>query len=476
MKKTILLFTLALSILLLVSCSSYYEEHIDNIMERSVPLTRSSESSSIDDMGYNIDFQLLTKYLRLSGKSKRQHNVTPLVADGEVLAYCVQYDDGWDIISGDKRCAPVMITSDSGICNISDQDIQGLLDYIKGVRSSNSRDIIPIWRFLSSEQGDGDSVLLTKGGGSESYTIGMWRAIDTILVDEVTEIPHIIQSHWSQGSPWNKFAPYINGNQVSIGSLAVAAGQIIHHYRKNNHQNVAFPTFALPGIDSTDFSTDVNPNYKDALRWATMPLDSNGVNTDHVATMLVYLEQEVLGFGYESVTPSYYIDSITNPFPWGKLYCSIYNGYDFDGIYYGLLNGSPACVCSSVGYSLYSYIIDRYRRTDTYYEITCIWDPDYIVSEEEYYANDPQMFIESASGDEKTFTKSLITYTYWGMNWGMDDSSYDNRFYLSRSYNAGGMDDAGYFPSSVYVNPPYWDMSLGKTRTVNRIYCRFRNM
>ena len=126
----------------------------------------------------------------------------------------------------------------------------------------------------------------------------MWRAVDTVLVDEVVEIPHIVQAHWSQDTPWNDCMRYIGVDvQEAVGSFTVAAGQIIHHYRKVNPRGVEFPTGAYPGIDSTDFSTDLNPDYKDALRWSSMPLDTNGANTRYVAIMLAYLEQDVMKFG-----------------------------------------------------------------------------------------------------------------------------------------------------------------------------------
>ena len=55
-------------------------------------------------------------------------------------------------------------------------------------------------------------------------------------------------------------------------------------------------------------------------------------------------------------------------------------------------------------------------------------------------------------------------------------TNYNNRFYMSRSYNAGGYDDAGYIPSSDHINVPYWDMSIGRTSTVRRIYTDFRSL
>lgn len=474
MRKTISFVTLVLGILMFTSCSSHYEE-INDVVDMAVPLTKASGEIADNDGYYSVDIKLINKYLRLSGKDVAQPSIIPLQLNGNVLAYCVQYNIGWEIISGDIRCAPVVMSSETGVFNESDSDVQGVLGYINEYRTANSDVVNPVWKLLLRQDSTSNNKNMTRiGGGPEAFTIGMWRVVDTVLVDEVEEIPHIIQSHWTPNSPWNAFSPYKNGTQRSIGSLAVAAGQILHHYRRIDAKNVKFPVAAYPTSDSTDFSTEANASAQDAARWATMPLTADGPNTDHVAIMLIYLEQEVMGFVDELRYSPSYLDSIGNPFDWGKLPHSRYNGYNFDEIYYSLLNGDPVCLYASGGGTSYSaYIIDRYRIATTSYELLCRWDPEYIVSEEEYYANDPERFIESASGDEKIFTKNLITYTYWGMNWGCENTNYDGRFYMAKSYNAGGRDDAGIIPSNTHINNPYWDMPHGTTGRVYRMYYDF---
>ena len=465
------------------SCSSHYDE-IDEVVDQSVILTKSANGTSTSiDVIYDVDLKLLKKYLRLSGKDKKQHSIQPLQLDGSILAYCIQYEEGWEIISADKRCAPVMISSEMGVCNVEDFDVQGVLEHINNVRKNNSENIIPTWEIIQSNGKHSNMRALTRGGGSEeSFTIGMWRVIDTVLVEEVEEIPHIIKANWDQGEPWNNCMRYIGMDMhAELGSLTVAAGQIIHHYRKTNPMSLGFPIEAYPSTVRTGFNTDLNPHEVDATRWPLMALNENDQDTASVAIMLTYLEQEIMGLGVDPDNNSYNIDGNNCPFSWGNLLYDRYNRYNFDEIYSSLLIGSPVCVCASLSLnttkSMHAYIIDRYKKTDTYYAITCRWDPDYIVSEDEYYSNDPEMFIESASSDEKVFTKGLCTYTYWGMNWGLSDigSNYDDRFYMSRSYDAGGMDDAGYIPPTDYISSPYWDMSLGRTSTVHRIYTNFRN-
>lgn len=477
MKNTIFFFVFMLGILMFVSCTSHYEEEINQVMEQqSVPLTRASDSLQ-DDVDYKVDSRLLAKYLRLSGKSMRQHSVIPLVEDGDTLAYCIQYEDGWDIIAGDKRCAPVMIKAETGVCNVYDYDIQGLLEYIKNIRNSNSAELVPAWEFISKPDERASSSIMPRGmGGPESFRIGMWRAIDTVLIDEETQIPHIIQAFWAQNQPWNMFTPYINGQKSSVGCSVVAAGQIIHHYRKTNPMGVEFPISAT-ALNISSFYDEENMN---ALRWSTMALNMADENYDQTALMLGYLGQHIMNVGYGVGSTEISIDGVEDAFDWGELNYDSYNGYDWNRVHGSLMGGSPVCVYTSMKIdpqtAKHVYIIDRYKIKDTYYAINCWWDPDYQVSEEEYYSYDPSRFIETAGGEkEKVFEESRIIYTYWGMNWGYANSSYDNRLYMSRSYTAGGMDDAGIIPSSDYIYPAFWATPIGETGNVQRIFYNFEN-
>ena len=68
-----------------------------------------------------------------------------------------------------------------------------------------------------------------------------------------------------------------------------------------------------------------------------------------------------------------------------------------------------------------------------------------------------------------------IAYTYWGMNWGYANSSYDNRLYMSRSYTAGEMDNTGTVLTNDYIYPTYWATPIGETGNVQKIFYNFEN-
>ena len=62
------------------SCSSHYDE-INEVVDQSVLLTKSVDETSSVYGKYDVDFKLLKKYLRLSGKDKKQHSILLLQSD-----------------------------------------------------------------------------------------------------------------------------------------------------------------------------------------------------------------------------------------------------------------------------------------------------------------------------------------------------------------------------------------------------------
>lgn len=418
--------------LLFVSCTTHYEE-IDDITDsqpdlNSIPLTKSGIT---DEISFKVDYQLLLKYLKFNRKNLQTLNISPLTIDNDTLAYYINDGSNWEIVSGDKRLPPVMIKSDGGVFNLYDSDIQGLLHYIKTISNSSEGEIMNTWEFLDTPLIKPNAKISQRGGGnwsSETFTIGMWRAIDTLLVDEVNQTPHIITTHWNQKQPWREYTPYIGSSQAPVGCGAVAVGQILYHYRKDNHLNVEFPLYAIALNDSTSFNED----FMDATRWYSMALTEHDENTESVALMLAYLGTKKLHQIYHSNSTEITHERIDSSFNWGKLNFTKRSGYDYYIVKNSLDANIPVCLFSPTtgGGNTHVYIIDRYLESRTYYSITYEWDPNYKVSEEEYYSNDPRLFIESASSDELVLEFDILTNTYFGMNWGYNDTSFDNRFYL----------------------------------------------
>lgn len=131
----------------------------DNIMlnepEENTVLSRSNEQTTVSN-DYTVTPEMVCKYLNLARKGKTIDSITPVIEDGDTLAYVAQYtgNNGWDLISGDKRVAPVLASASSGILNLNDtispavKALNGMVQIVLDTKESADTIKDKMWEFL----------------------------------------------------------------------------------------------------------------------------------------------------------------------------------------------------------------------------------------------------------------------------------------------------------------------------------------
>lgn len=212
------------------------------------------QSKAKFNIGKNEDFkvstQLLKKYLKI--KKETPLKITPVVIDGDTLAYKLNYKKGWKLISGDQRISPIITESESDIdlSNPNDPNtscVSGLLYNIRKIRESREKSKSPIWELLEERPSPPlkkQRKVKTRGLGR-----GMWIPTDTTFGTKTYNYPHVITTSWHQGYPYNIFCPIVSSSSgelihAPVGCVPVAVGQVIYHYRINNNRNIEIPTSA----------------------------------------------------------------------------------------------------------------------------------------------------------------------------------------------------------------------------------------
>lgn len=122
--------------LLLASCNTIDDSEL--MVEKN-----TLEQNPGDGAGneFRVSRALLNKFIAV--KKEKPIAITPIVIEGDTLAYRLDYAKGWKLISGDQRLSPVVSESDHDSFNLSDPNnpetlsIQGLLNYIKEIRNSD---------------------------------------------------------------------------------------------------------------------------------------------------------------------------------------------------------------------------------------------------------------------------------------------------------------------------------------------------
>ena len=462
-------FCATLVIILCLSCTK--EDVNTSVLDNQSRFLPVIESNSIND--FFITEDVLNEYLKLKNKLSNVTEIIPLKIENEILVYFVQYNKGWDIISADTRIESILASSDSSddiILNASvlEQQFLGILEYVQSVKDAEDRIPSRLWSYLQLKILSRSNIN-TKSPVARGMVAGMWIEItdEPVYSEEQTIIPHILEAKWGQNYLWNQYMPRIDTVQnYYVGCGPVAAGQVIHHYRKNNPNGITIPTTATFANDSI---CGVYPTFSNfsTCHWNSLgnSIYSPQVNRDYTSIFLSYLAKQMnVTLRPDSTSTTH--TKMRNALNFFQLEFQEDYSYNYQKIYIDLINGRPVIVGSEfkrvdsnnteIANSYHYYIIDRYKERSYLLTTTYQWVPDYQPTEWELQTL-PQWRFEDFWADGRDImdvTISRTEDTYFGMNWGGD--SYMDNFYLVRSYTSESEDEAGIIPSTETFYTPMW--------------------
>ena len=420
------------------------------IQESETILSRSGETTSAEN--YTVTPEMVCKYLNIARKGKTINSLTPVIENGDTLAYVAQYADtlGWDLISGDRRLYPVLANSEAGVLNLSDTinpavgAVKGMIGIVKETKEKNDTLKNNIWKFLEPKE-----VKTINSPQARGWGFGKWVALDTIYENNSYTRPHIIATKWGQDNPWNTYTPRINGINTKVGCVPVAVGQIIYHFRKNNHRDITLPS-------TVTFSNSYNgePIFSDSTTslWSTIELNRDAVvniNNSSTPKFLSYIGKQMNSiYGEETGTDIANIEPLLSQY---KIAYNRLNVYNF----YTILNDLEVSKPVFISMSGHSFIIDAYKHSYERMYIEYEWDPNYELQEGDEVVEPPMD--ASSSKDGYAYREEEISYyeSYsLMMNWGWQ-GNYDNTSYLACTSSRWTMDES---PVVRYYSP-HWTVN-----------------
>ena len=105
------------------------------------------KDGSASGNSYSVSEQDICRLIDMRNKGPktksdpRKAEISPLVRDGDTLLFIVNYDEGWDIFTADKRMPHIIATSDKGSFDINDANpalLSWMEDYIIRTRELKS--------------------------------------------------------------------------------------------------------------------------------------------------------------------------------------------------------------------------------------------------------------------------------------------------------------------------------------------------
>ena len=330
------LFLIFVFILVLFSCS--VDEPVSRVAEdcfitKSGLSIHSFENCFVSD----TEIEAYARFRALATKNEDLivSEVIPISFEDVICAYLLNYNEGWEVISGDKRFEPSLADSHTGsyifgVSEGSDAWIYSLVEeifaqqnkmsepgFIDGLSSKAKESIennLSFWSIITSPETFFDSPK-TKVNGDGGILVLVDVEIDTLYYSQIN---HILETQWTQFEPFN--AQYPNDSTLIEGKLfasdeAVAAAQMLYFL----HNEFGSPE-NIPSYVTCDYINNVwhiyNHGSTDSL-WSSM-LNSDGVSA---SILIAVTDADLAATCVQSQHPYFNADN-------ANIVSQVFNNYD----------------------------------------------------------------------------------------------------------------------------------------------------
>lgn len=462
---------IAYIILCFLSCSkeqvcddSDYQDH-NSVCVKSVIVKCSGDDYIVttEDMEYYARFMNKLEGKKFTGEVS---DISPVFYKDVLACYVVNYQDGWQVISSDKRGPIVLAEYQHGNFSFEKarESVRTWLVLLFG--DINYRRINPDVYYQNIRPKDLESELsccaqwesIIKRGANSNYRFdpippepaGEYQYSYTYTTTSQDGVSHLMSTHWDQWAPYNSYIPLSSSDSVTrcpAGCVNIAGAQVLYYLHGFIGKPVSSPTTGFcVGYD--DMNTMFFSNYQQTT-WDVMdtPLDTLDFLGLFIGSVAALSETKFKISGSRTTinklrqhTFSYY--GVTGN------YSTTYNR---DTVYNNLKSSLPVIFGGNRFESIFSWpghawVIDGYVKEVTTYHDVYEW----------VYLEPPTGPVPYHPNYETTYQSSQLLY--FKMNWGYG--------------NSGGVDDAYYSPNGSWVNPLIPDSNPYVFQ--KEVYSRFR--
>lgn len=295
MKRFFQIIILGILYCALYGCSSLNSEETWQIEYKNSKEIYSAIKKTNKD--YSVSEMEAKCFAKIIRPEKQVQSISLIEHEDQVVSYVVNYDNGWIIISGDKRTDIVLASSNEGnidYCTLDNKLFKFWIEMcaagiyqirLNGIDESLvNKTSLMVWDsvkdalFLLPEK---RSTHMTKSGDPEG-AVWVRRIVSTVFSDStITCYGPFLDTKWGQGYPWNYNYPTEMDtcgivHTCPVGCTAVAMAQVINYM----HHNAGTPTGLYHGTYVTGDST--NPTFfrgtfnDPSSRWEEFARNKNG--------------------------------------------------------------------------------------------------------------------------------------------------------------------------------------------------------
>ena len=449
-----------------------------DIVRTTSPVPRTSSllsatKSDVSETRFFISKEMAWQIVFQETKSKSV-SIKAFPSDSDPLVYAANLDEGWRIIPSDSRFGLYLAQSDGGEIDLEKGLNKGvrdwLQDYLDQITEArlkeevpeNSRQSVAFWERIRERVEKPGEIETGKTKSLEPDEDLIWAKVELSYTDSTfttSNLNHLLETKWGQGYPWNSkfYVSYIN-NYVPTGCVSVALSQVLYYF----HNQTGVPSGLYHTLSTNPylyylnnycyyrFNVNRNDFTSSSSRWAQMPLNGNGGQTeqsDFVSDLMMDVGNRMGLFysqngGFVELNNSHLdIDTLF-----------INNWATFSDTYHNTVksnldNGKPVIVTAFPENSsiAHTWVIDGYQfntriQGGEYKFIPCMEvdvEHDNVVR---YYDYSYLLWLYPGLYSGMTVIEGQTSYpSYYRMNWGHDgngdDSLYSMQFPSWQGYD-----------------------------------------
>lgn len=397
--KTRFFFLVFLS-LVLIGCSEPFTHEVPRVYSLSpIPQTKGDGVQeyvvSLEDLYNYINYKSL-----LGVCDNKYSDILPIYRDSILVYYIINYIEGWEIVSADKRTPVILASSPSGrfvldsIIDAEKEWMDSIAEEIiklkqewprQGLETANDSvyKTLDFWSAINADPSFINSdPIITKVGGLGD---GIWVLDSVIQREEVDiDVDHYISTTWHQYPPYNNYCPYIHLGQPEralAGCVPVAGAQMLHHLHYYLGQPVLGPTYASCEMEiGNNPSPIITTGGASSSVWDYMRDDASAFTHDTAAVLIADVAKKVgASFIIDSLTSASAHNLVSTVFePYG-IECEYYY-FNNDTIINNLFRSLPVIVKGGISVEFespsHTFIIDgiRVSRTVSTFHYTWVQD------------------------------------------------------------------------------------------------------
>ena len=406
-----------------------------------IPLESLRYHDSLAQHRYDVDDKDIQHFLELKVNT-RAGSVTDIKtvrSEDIIVAYLISYDNGWELLSADKRMPPVLAFSKEAsfpgnnlaMRQFLSCDLETIECLKRGLISVPYDDSIAVqnltlWARITKDE---DIYRLkTKADGDPFEDEKYWELVDSEwIIDSVDAPARLIQTRWHQEAPWNKFSPKISPSPTETlrdpaGCSAIAVSQMLYFL----HGKIGLPLSSPTDGYCTGYSQNLTDttfhqefyNYS-ASAWGNMAISMGDIGkSDTLSALLIGSVGKAMAMQY---SPERSLASIVNSLPlfwFFGIASSSFVTFNGNTVYSSIKSAEMPVIVSAYvteNQGGHSFLADAYEDVYHVYDNTYVWTS--------YTQNNLYQY-----GETKV-VRDTIKDSYVKMIWGYGNPIQDNVLY-----------------------------------------------